>query len=145
MSVQMSIVGASGATAEVTPNNELVVGPVSYDETVFKELAGTQIAGNTYNFYEPKAGKQFVITLIVAYGDKQVGTSTNATVKVYEATDTDDLVPDKILVQFEIGQNQSLVLPALRLLVNPGVWINATTTDDDIHMTIMGHYIKELP
>ena len=32
----------------------------------------------------------------------------------------------------------------LNILVAPGKYVNAKTTDDDIHMTIMGYYISEL-
>ena len=37
-----------------------------------------------------------------------------------------------------------LVLTGLNLLVNGGKYVNGKTSDDDIHMTIMGYYIPEL-
>lgn len=131
----------NGLTAKITKSGELVVAPLSYDETVFVELAEDDIA---YNFYEPKPQKQFVITGVLAYGDKQVSAVTNATVIIYEAASIDTLTVDKVLLQFEIGQNQSIPISSLRTLVNVGKWINAQTDDDDIHMTIMGYYIFKL-
>ena len=133
--------GGAGAFAVVTPSGELVVAPLHYDETEFNELA---VDDTAYNFYGPKANQQFVLTGLLAYGDKQVASATNATVIVYEATSSDTTTVDKVLLQFEIGQNQSLPLPGLHILVNPGVWVNAKTDDDDVHMTLMGYFISKL-
>lgn len=133
--------GSSKHKVKVTSSGELVVSPLSYDDTSFNELAEIDTA---YNFYEPSPGKQFVITAILAYGDKQVSNVTNATVIIYEASTIDTIVVDKILLQFEIGQNQSIPVSALRTLVSLGKWINAKTDDDDVHMTIMGYYINSL-
>ena len=129
---------ADGTTANVTKSGELVVGPSSYDETEFNELAAADTA---YNFYIPSPGCQFVMTGLLAYADKQVSSNTNATVVVYEADSPESTTVDKVLIQFELGQNQSLPYPNIRILVNSGVWVNAKTDDDDIHMTIMGHFI----
>lgn len=140
--IGVEITGAEfGTSAKVTKSGELVVSPLSYDQTSFNELAEINTA---YNFYTPISNKQFVITGVLSYGDKQVSSSTNATVIIYEASTIDTVTVDKVLVQFEIGQNQSIPFVALQLLVNKGVWINAKTDDDDIHMTIMGYYIKEI-
>jgi len=133
--------GHNGIKAKVTKSGELVIAPLSYDETKFNELAETNTA---YNFYLPVSEKQFVITSMLAYGDKQVSSNTNATVEVYEASDSDATTVDKCLVKFEIGQNQAIPFTPLRVLVNPGKWINAKTDDDDVHMTIMGYYISKL-
>lgn len=142
MPLKTEIVGGrKSVVAKVTPSGELVVAPLRYDETEFNELAEIDTA---YNFYATKAGQQFVITGIVAYGDKQVNANSNATVVVYEATNTDVITVSRVLMQFEIGQNQGLPLTGLHILVNPGVYVNAKTDDDDVHMTIMGYYIKEL-
>ncbi len=133
--------GGKGDIANVTPGGEFVVAPLAYDETEFKELAEDDTA---YNFYGPKARQQFVLTGLLAYADKQVSGVTNATVIVYEATSEDTTTVDKVLLQFELGQNQSLPLPGLHILVNSGVWINAKTDDDDVHMTLFGYYIPKL-
>ena len=133
--------GTRGAFAQVTPSGELVVAPLAYDETEFNELA---VADTAYNFYGPKAEQQFVFTGLLAYADKQVSSVTNAPVVVYEATSEDTATVDKVLLQFELGQNQSLPLSGLHILVNSGVWINGKTDDDDVHMTLMGYFIPEL-
>ena len=133
--------GNSGRLVEVTPSGELVVAPLSYDETEFKELA---LDDTAYNFYAPKAQKQFVITGFLAVGDQQITANANANVVIYEAGDTSTTTVDKILVQFVIKQDQSIPAIGLRILVRPGKFINAKTDDDDVHMTIMGHYIDQI-
>lgn len=133
--------GGRGDIANVTPSGEFVVAPLAYDETEFNELGTINTA---FNFYGPKANKQFVLTGLLAYGDKQVNSASNATVVVYEAASIDTTTVAKVLIQFEIGQNQSLPLSGLHLLVNSGVWVNGKTDDDDVHMTLMGYYISKL-
>lgn len=127
--------------ARFTKSGELVTASISYDSTEFRELSITNTA---YNFYEPKGNKQFIVTAILAFGDKQVGSSTNATVIIYEASSADSIVAEKVLIQFEIGQNQSLPFTALRLKTSEGKFINAKTDDDDVHMTIMGYFIQAI-
>lgn len=109
-----------------------------YDLAVFKELAEDDTA---YCFYPPNGKNQFVMTGFLIYGDKQVSSQTNATVIIYEASAPDSATVDKIIVQLEVGQNQSIPFPNIRILTNVGVYINAKTDDDDIHMTIFGHYV----
>ena len=132
--------GNSGRVASVTSDGALAVGPVSFNLIEFNELDTTVTA---YNFYSPKSGKQFVVTAIFAYGDKQVGLGTNATVEVYEASSTTETTVDKIIMQFEIGQNQFHPFTSLNLLVNEGKFINAKTDDDDVHMNILGYYVDK--
>ena len=72
MSVKFRIVdgSGSGASAKVTSRGELVTGHVSYSSA----YAVTVDAINTgYNFVGPQAGKQFVITGIYLYANKNVG------------------------------------------------------------------------
>ena len=133
--------GDSGRVATVTPDGALAVGPVSFNLVEFNELDATATA---YNFYSPLAEKQFVVTSIFAYGDKQVSSSTNATVEVYEASSTTETTVDKIIMQFEIGQNQFHPFTNLNLLVNVGKFINAKTDDDDVHMNILGYYVDKV-
>ncbi len=130
-----------GVIAKVTSSGELVVAPLAYSETQFKELA---VDNTAYNFYAPKPGKQFVITGIVAKADRDVATATDASVIVYEADKEDSLTVDKVLYQDAMVRGEKISLTGLKILVNPGVWLNAKTSDDDIHMTIMGYYIEEL-
>ena len=127
--------------AKVTGSNELVVAPLSYDETSFNTLDTVDTA---YNFFEPLPNKQFVITGILVFADKDVLDSSDTIIIIYEASDKTTTTVDKTLLQFGMGKLTSLPIVPLHLLVTPGKWISAKTGDDDIHMTIMGYFIAEL-
>lgn len=132
------LMGNGSQQVQVNSAGELIVSEGPYDLAVFNELDTT---GAAYNFYGPRGREQFVITGFLVYGDKQVSTSTNATVVIYEASQSDEATEDRILVQVEVGQNQSIPFPNVRILCNKGVYINAKTDDDDIHITLFGHYV----
>lgn len=122
----------------VNEAGEILVSDGPYDLAQFKELATVNTA---YNFFGPRGREQFVITGFLIYGDKQVNSSTNATVIIYESSQSDSTTEDRVLVQVEVGQNQSIPFPNIRILCNKGVYLNAKTDDDDIHMTVFGHYV----
>ena len=140
MTIEIHI-GFGGKIAKVTSSGELVVAPLHYDETSFKELAEPNIG---YNFYAPLPGKQFVITAILMKADKQVSNTDDATVVIYEADSTDSTTVDKTLIQFAMVRDDIIIPTPLRILVAEGKFINAKTDDDDIHMTITGYYIDKL-
>ena len=139
MSFLTRIVGSLGNTAKVNNNGELLVSTGAYDLAEFNELAEINTA---YSFYKPLGSQQFVITGFLVYGDKQIGTGTNSTVIIYEASQEDTTDVDRVLVQFEVGQNQSIPFPNIRILCNSGKYINGKCDDDDVHMTIFGHYVN---
>jgi len=133
------LMGNNGQIVAVNSSGELLVAPGPYDEPVFNELA---VINTAYNYFKPFNSHRFVLTGFLAYGDKQIGTTTNATVIIYEASAEDSATVDKVIVQFEIGQNQSVPFPSVRILTSAGVYINAKTDDDDVHLTIFGHYVR---
>jgi len=132
------LMGNGSQQVKVNEAGELLISDGPYDASEFRELDLTNTA---YNFFGPRGREQFVITGFLMYGDKQVNSSTNATVVIYEASESDSTTEDRILVQVEVGQNQSIPFPNIRILCSKGVYINAKTDDDDIHMTIFGHYV----
>lgn len=140
--LRVKIADGSGNGGEAKVNSEggLAVSPPSFNLIAAKELAE---ANTAYNFYSPRSLKQFIVTHIFAYGDKEVAGNTNASVVVYEAGDTGTITVDRIIMQFEIGQNEFQPFSLLNLLVNKGVFINAKTNDDDVHMNILGYYIDD--
>ncbi len=133
--------GSTGTEAKVTPLGQLVVAALAYDDTAFKELAEPDTA---YNFYKSRSGRQFVITGIRAKADRQVSTTVDADVVIYEATSESTTVVDKVLHQEALVRGESITLLPMNVLVTAGKYVNAKTTDDDIHMTIMGYYVPEL-
>lgn len=140
MTAKISIVDGCGSDrrVKVTDRGQLVVSPIAYDDAKFNELAEPDTA---YNFYSPKHNKVFVMTGIVAKADKQVSSTVDATVVVYEADAADATTVDKVLFQMAMVQGDIVSLLPLNILGNEGKFVNAKTTDDDVHMTIMGYYV----
>ena len=136
--VPVRLMGEGSQRVTVNEAGELLISDGPYDLAVFNEL---DLINTAYNFYGPRGREQFVITGFLLYGDKQVSGATNATVVIYESDQPDSTTESRVLVQVEAGQNQSIPFPNIRILCNRGVYINAKTDDDDIHMTIFGHYI----
>ena len=138
MSIPAYLVGRNGQQVSVNDAGELLISDGPFDLAVFNEL---DIANQAYNFYGPKGQQQFVMTGFLMFGDKQVSSTTNATVTIYEASAPDSATVDRVLIKVEVGQNQAVPFPSIRVLANRGVYINAKTDDDDIHLTILGHYV----
>lgn len=136
--IPVKIVGHGGLEVAVSNIGQLVTAPWAFDETVFNELAEPDTA---YNFYRPRVEQQFVMTGIYAVADKQVSSTVSASVVVYEATAADSTVVSKVLLQTAMVVDQVQLFAPLNILVREGRFINATTTDDDIHMTITGYFL----
>ena len=136
--LKVILTGMDGNAVRVNEQGELQVAQGAYDDAVFNEL---DIANQGYTFYKPNGKHPFIVTGFLIYGDKQVSSNTNATVVIYEASQENSAVVDRVIVKVEVGQNQSIPFSNVRVLVNAGTYLNAKTDDDDIHMTIFGHYI----
>jgi hypothetical protein len=122
----------------VTPAGQLVVAPLSFDETKFVELEEPNTA---YNFYGPRPDSQFVMTGFIAKADKQVSSTVDATVIIYEADSESTTTVDKTLFQVAMVEGDLVIPTPINILVRPGKYINAKTDDDDIHMTVIGYFI----
>ncbi len=140
MAIDVQIVdGETGRPVRILKFGSMAVSPVVSNLAEFRELGTINTA---FNFYEPQGGRNFVISHIFAYGDKEVASNANATVEIYEATSATSTTVDKIILQFEIGQNEFHPFQDLNLLVSTDRFINAKTSDDDVHMNILGFFIK---
>lgn len=137
--MEFLIKGSNSRTVTVTEAGQLVVAPASYDDVVYKELAEPDTA---YNLYTPENSCRFVLTGLIIKADKQVSSTTEATVEVYEASSIDSTTVDKELFKTVVLQYDLLTLIPLNILSSQGKWINAKTTDDDVHITVMGYYIQ---
>ena len=126
--------------ARVSEYGQLITAPYDYDTSVFAELA---VDNTAYNFFAPKAGQRFVITVITGKANRNVSNTVDATVIVYEASASDTTVVDKVLFETAVIRGELITPPRLNLLVSAGKYVNAKTTDDDIFLTIMGYYIPK--
>ena len=141
MSQNTSIVGEGNETrVKVTKYGQLVTAPLAYSEPVLVEMT---TPGQVYNFAEPNAGESIVITDIIVSADKSVSNTTPADVRIYESDGIDSTTVIKGIVapQLTGSSNQSYI--GLNLLVPEGLWINATTTDASILITIMYYRVPQ--
>lgn len=141
MAVRFQIVGNNGNTAKVSKTGELIVAPFEYSDAMFNTL---DLVNTAYNFYAPKSQKQFVMTGIVAFADKDINDASDTVIDVYEASTSTSITIDKTLIEFGMAKLSVVNLSSLNIIVNKGKFLNAKTSDDDIHMTIMGYYIPKL-
>ncbi len=124
----------TGQAARVTEYGQLVVAPLAYSTPVEVTMSA---AGTIYNFIEPSAGQSVVITDIVVSADKSVSSTTPAEINIYEADAPDGPVSVANIVTPQLVRSDNFILTGLNLLVPEGLWVNATTDDATIKLTIM--------
>ena len=101
----------------------------------------TASAINTaYNFVGPQAGKQFIVTDIMLYANKNVG-ANDATVEIYEADGVDSTTVYKSVLVTEMLKQTSRDFIGLNLLVTQGKWLNIKTDDNTIYASVLGYYV----
>jgi len=141
MALPVVLVGTKGTRSEVTKSGEVVVAPLSYSDTVFASMETVDIA---YNFFQPKFEKQFVITGLLAFADKDINDASATDIIVHEATAVASTVEDKVLMHFGMAKLSLLPFAPLNILVNSGVFVNAKTNDNNVLITITGYFIDKL-
>ena len=136
----VSVIDGCGSLRRATVNSTgaLSVGPPKFDETATAALA---VDDQAYNFFSPRASLQFVITGVLAYATRAVNNATDTNISIFESDQPTSATSTKDLMVFGMGSLTNLQLVPLNLLVNPGVYVNGSTDDNTIHMTIMGYYI----
>jgi hypothetical protein len=142
MSLQCVLVDPkTGNIAGVTERRELIVGPSSYALAYPQTLNAT---GTAFNHIEPKTNKQFVITGIIASADKNVSSTNGAEVDIFEANGPTSTTATKDILPFSLNklENVSIQLAA-PIITTKGVWINSTTDDATIKVTVLGYYVDE--
>lgn len=138
--IEVRLRGGDGlAFANATRQGALIVSPASFDDTKFQEMSSTGVA---FNFYVPATHKQFVITGLLAFANKDVNDASDTIIEVYEASSATSTTADKTLIKFGMGKLTVLPMPALNLLVAEGKFVNAKTDDAIIFMTIMGYFVS---
>lgn len=123
--------------AKVSKGGELAVGPASNDERQFNSLATINTA---FNFYSPKNNRVFVITAVLAFADKDISDASTTIVIVYGATAAASIAV--VGQPFEFGMAKLSVFhpTGLRVVIAKGLFVNAKTDDNNILMTVLGHY-----
>lgn len=135
MSHNIKITGDNNDTrAKVTKYGQLVVAPLSYSEPVFVELL---VPGDAYNFIEPKAGESIVITDIIASANKDVSSTAPATVRIFQSDEVNSTSIIKGIIAPQLTRSSNVDYTGLNMIVPEGRWVNATTDDATILVTIM--------
>lgn len=136
MTIHFKIVSPEGYEVAVTKNGELVVGTLSYSEPYYVELG---VDDQIYNVVPAKVNKRFVITGMIIGADRNV--ATDATVHIYESL-SEDGTTDKDIFRGDINKGETIPLSGLNVATQEARWINATTDNDDIDLTIAGYYVN---
>lgn len=83
----------------------------------------------------------FIMTGLVLTGNKNISTSVDAIVTIFEAT-ADDLTTNLMnLLVIPVARSGQISLLGIHLHVQAGRFIMGETSDDDVLVTIFGHYL----
>lgn len=139
MSLQSKIQDGSGNgyLAKVNKYGLLATGPLGFSQAY---SVTASVINTAYNFVPPEAGKQFVITSILLYANKNVG-ANDATVVLYEADGVDSTTVTKEVLTTEMLKQTNRDLTNLNLIVSEGKWLNIKTDDNTIFSTVLGYYV----
>lgn len=124
----------SNHSAKVTEFGQLIVAPIDYSTAVEREM---DTPGVAFNFLTPEHGKSIVITDIIASANKDVSSTTPADIPIFQAGSAISAVSLGDIVRPQLARAQNIALIGLNLLVPEGMWVNATTDDATILLTIM--------
>ena len=145
MGIDVNIIGSNGQGARtpvtITRSGELVTAPLHYSETQFREL---NLTGTAFSFFQPKSGQQFVITGFSFKANRSVSNTVDARVVLYEASSVDSIVEDLVLFEDAMVRGERTGYTNTNIIVSQGKWINATTTDASVFITVLGYYINKL-
>ena len=135
MSLGVNIVNNDGGDAVgVTPVGQLIVAPYDYSTPVAKTLDTINTA---FNFIEPLAGHFIVITDIIVSAGKTVSNTTPADVEIYQAEAIDTITVLEEILEPQLVGAANIALTGLNMKIPAGVWVNATTDDATILLTMM--------
>jgi hypothetical protein len=141
MTVTTKILDGRGSSkaVRVTNRGQLIVGNAAFSTAYNVELGAAATAGNIVG---PQSGKNFIITDMLIYANRNVGVN-DARVTIYESTDGPATSTEtKVIYETDIAQQTSRDLLGLNLEVTEGMWVNAITDDDDVLITVMGYFIN---
>lgn len=142
MSIDARIVDSkTGKAAAIVGGNALAVNP-PHPSLSFNATLGTD--DTVVNVVPAKADHVFCMTALLFTGNKSINTNTDAVVQIYVAASetTTAANADRALITVPVAQSSSRDITGILLETDPGKWINAVTSDDDVFITAMGYYLK---
>ena len=130
----------TGALARVSEFGELITGAVEYDSSSSAELT---LVNTAFNLVKARGDAYTVITGLLLTANKDVGVG-DARIKVYSSNVSESSREQtELLFTTEMPQKTVLTLLPLRILVEPGLWINAETDDASIFVTMLHYHINK--
>lgn len=142
MSLSVEIEDGRGGTKNkvgVTSRGQLIVAPIEFSSPLFTALDTISTA---FNYAEPRAGKQLVITGYIISAGKSVSNTDGAEITIIEADAIDTITATKILLVLNIARSDSQAVTGLNILTTAGKWINASTDDATINLTLLGYFVN---
>ena len=128
----------TGNRARVTAFGQVITGPVSYNSVATQDM---DVATQVYNFVIPQAGHRIVIDGLLLYANRNVGVN-DATVTIYESTGgPDSAVVSQTILNTEMAKQTRADIIGINFLCSEGSWINASTDDDDVFLTVLYYYV----
>jgi hypothetical protein len=131
----------NGRVARVVIGGALAVAPIHPSLSFNGELATDDVV---VNIVPAKAGHVFRMTGLLLTGNKNIDTTTAATVNVFTGDADDSILADALTVLFTmpVAKNSTRDITPILVEAEEGKYINAVTSDDDIFVTILGYYLK---
>ena len=120
-------------------DGRMFTGPSNFSSTFNAELATDDVV---FNIVPAKADHRFIITDIVMAGNKNINTNVDAVVTIYEADSPTNTVSLATVVELPVARSGQLIMNGVFLGCGESAWVNGITTDDDVFVSIFGHYIK---
>lgn len=142
MSLDVRIVdGATGRPAKITLGGALVVGPL-HTSLSFNATLGVDDV--VVNIVPAKADHTFCITGLLLTGNKNIDTTTAATVTIYTADSETTVASSALttLVALPVAKNSRRDILPILVETEEGKWINGVTSDDDVFVTMLGYYLR---
>jgi hypothetical protein len=133
----------TGKSARIVAGGALAIAP-PHASLSFNATLG--VDDTAVNIVPAKGDHVFCLTGILLTANQNVSNTTSATIQVYTASAGDTVVADasKTLFIVPLGRNDTRDITGILLETDVGQYVNAETTDDDIFITVLGYYIKEI-
>jgi len=127
----------SGSSVKVSPQGELLIRQLKFDESKFQALDTINTA---FNFFKPRAGERFIITAALINTNKDIGVN-GAIFDLYEADSETSTTIDKQVAKVNMLKNNTIPIPGMFMGVSEGKFLNGKTDDAIVNVTITGYYI----
>ena len=128
---------STNTAARVTSLGQLVTAPLSFSTPVRRDL---DAASTAFNFVPPSAGQQIIITDIIVSGAKSVSANDPAQVRVFTAPAAASTTEVETVLVLPASRGLTTPIVGVNFNVGGGVWLNATTDDPTVFLTIAYYY-----